>query len=111
MQDEYDNSFYVWTENSEDINRLRKWGIKRNKDNQKPDADPGADELLSKYNAMYIGDTTKKVIYLTFDEGYENGYTPKILDALRENKVKAIFFITGPYLSNHQDLVRRMVEG
>lgn len=109
-EDEYDNSFYVWTENSEDINRLRKWGIKRNKDNQKPDADPGADELLSKYNAMYIGDTTQKVIYLTFDEGYENGYTPKILDTLRENNVKAIFFITGPYLSGHQDLVRRMVE-
>ena len=52
----------------------------------------------------------KKEIYLTFDEGYENGYTPKILDVLKENKVKAVFFITGPYLSQHQNLVRRMVE-
>jgi len=57
-----------------------------------------------------LGDTTKKVIYLTFDEGYENGYTSKILDVLRDNNVKAVFFITGPYLNEHEDLVRRMVE-
>ena len=59
---------------------------------------------------MYIGDTDKKEIYLTFDEGYENGYTAKILDVLRDNNAKAVFFITGPYLKEHQDLVRRMVE-
>ena len=90
--------------------RLRSWGISRKPDNMTPDADPGAPELLKKYGGIYIGDTTKKVIYLTFDEGYENGYTPKILDVLRDNDVKAVFFITGPYLKEHQDLVRRMVE-
>lgn len=92
------------------INKIRSWGIKRNPGNQPPDPDPGAAELLEKYGGIYIGDTSKKVIYLTFDEGYENGYTPKILDVLRDNNVKAVFFITGPYLKQHQDLVRRMVE-
>ncbi|MGI6778676.1 MAG: delta-lactam-biosynthetic de-N-acetylase [Acetivibrionales bacterium] len=96
--------------NTQFSNTLRSWGLKRNPDNRIPDADPGAPELLKKYGGFYLGDTTKKVIYLTFDEGYENGYTPKILDVLRDNKVKGVFFITGPYLKEHQDLVRRMVE-
>jgi len=89
---------------------IRSWGIKRKPNGQIPDADPGAPELLEKYGGIYIGDTSKKEIYLTFDEGYENGYTSKILDVLRDNNVKAVFFITGPYLKEHQDLVRRMVE-
>lgn len=91
-------------------NKLFCWGIKRNAGNMTPDADPGAPALLSKYGALYIGDTGKKEIFLTFDEGYENGYTAKILDVLKENNARAIFFITGPYLKEHQDLVRRMVE-
>jgi peptidoglycan-N-acetylmuramic acid deacetylase len=98
--------------NDKDVfnNKLLRWGISRRENNQTPAADPGAPQLLSKYGGAYIGDVSKKVIYLTFDEGYENGYTNKILDALKENNVKAIFFITGPYLKVHQDLVRRMVE-
>jgi len=91
-------------------NRTKSWGLKRNSGNQPPDPDPGAPELLKKYNSIYIGDTSRKVIYLTFDEGYENGYTGKILDVLKENKAKAAFFITGPYLKQNQELVRRMVE-
>ena len=91
-------------------NKLLRWGISRRKNHETPAADPGAPELLKKYGAAYIGDISKNVIYFTFDEGYENGYTPLILDTLRDNGVKAVFFITGPYLKNHQDLVRRMVE-
>lgn len=91
-------------------NKLLSWGIKRNQSGLPPDADPGAPELLKKYDGIYIGDTSKKEIYLTFDEGYENGYTPKILDVLKEHKVNAVFFITGPYLAKHQELVMRMVE-
>lgn len=91
-------------------NKLLRWGIARRQNSQTPYADPGAPELLKKYGGMYIGDTEKKEIYLTFDEGYENGYTPKILDTLRDNNVKGVFFITGPYLKEHEDLVRRMVE-
>lgn len=88
----------------------RCWGISRQPDGKTPRADPGADEVLKKYGGKYVGDVTRNIIYLTFDEGYENGYTSKILDTLRENNVKAAFFITGPYLNEHQDLVRRMVE-
>ena len=91
-------------------NKLLRWGILRKPDNMTPDADPGAPQLLSKYNAIYLGDTSKKEIYLTFDEGYENGYTTKILDVLKNNNVKAVFFITGPYLKDHQDLVKRMID-
>jgi len=96
--------------NGEYKNNLLRWGILRKGFGKTPNADPGTPELLKKYGARYIGDTSKKEIYLTFDEGYENGYTSKILDVLKENNVKAVFFITGPYLSQHQDLVRRMVE-
>lgn len=90
--------------------KLLRWGIARKTEHKTPDADPGTPALLKKYGGIYLGDTSIKKIYLTFDEGYENGYTGKILDALRDNNVKAVFFITGPYLKEHQDLVRRMVE-
>ncbi|PYG88552.1 peptidoglycan-N-acetylmuramic acid deacetylase [Ruminiclostridium sufflavum DSM 19573] len=88
----------------------RCWGILRQPENQTPKADPGADKVLERYGGRYVGDTAKKIIYLTFDEGYENGYTAKILDTLKDNNVKAAFFITGPYLNEHSDLVKRMVE-
>lgn len=89
--------------------KLLRWGIKRNTEGQIPAADPGAPELLQKYGALFLGNTLEKKIYFTFDEGYENGYTSKILDTLLEKKVKAVFFITGPYLLNHSDLISRMI--
>ncbi len=89
---------------------FRSWGLLRSKNGELPKADPGAPELLAKYSSLYIADTSKKTIYLTFDEGYENGYTPKILDVLYENKVNAIFFITGPYLEKEEALVQRMID-
>ncbi len=91
-------------------NKLLRWGISRRENNQTPAADPGAPQLLEKYGGAYVGDTSKRVIYLTFDEGYENGYTSMILDTLRDNNAEAVFFITGPYLKGQQELVRRMVE-
>ncbi|EPR12773.1 delta-lactam-biosynthetic de-N-acetylase [Ruminiclostridium papyrosolvens] len=100
----------VSDKNSYPNDKKRCWGMARQPNNQTPRADPGTPELLSKYGAKYLGDVSKKTIYLTFDEGYENGYTGQILDTLRDNNVKAAFFITGPYLKEHQDLVRRMVE-
>lgn len=95
---------------SEYSNKLLRWGISRRSNHEPPAADPGAPELLKKYGSVYLGEVSQNVIYLTFDEGYENGYTPMILDTLRDNNVRAVFFITGPYLNGHQDLVRRMVE-
>ena len=93
-----------------DNREIRSWGIRRNKDHKTPFADNGVDDLLPKYNSYYLGDITKKKIYLTFDEGYENGYTGNILDTLKAKGVKAVFFITGPYLKDHKELVERMVK-
>jgi peptidoglycan-N-acetylmuramic acid deacetylase len=57
-----------------------------------------------------MGNADKNYIYLTFDLGYEAGYTAKILDVLKENNVKAVFFITGHYLNTQEALVKRMIE-
>ncbi len=65
-------------------------------------------ELYSKYNADFIKDN-KNEIYLTFDEGYENGYTSQILDVLKEKGIKATFFITKPYAESNYELVKRMI--
>ena len=64
---------------------------------------------LRRYDAAYLGDTTQPVLYLTFDAGYENGNTEKILDTLKKHQVTACFFLVGNYLEQNADLVRRMV--
>ena len=65
---------------------------------------------LSRYDAAFLGDTNQKVLYLTFDAGYENGFTPQILDVLKKHQVPAAFFLVGNYLEREPDLVRRMTE-
>ncbi|MBE7039955.1 MAG: delta-lactam-biosynthetic de-N-acetylase [Ruminococcaceae bacterium] len=84
------------------------WGLKKNV-SAPPDIPEATKTLIKKYNAYYIDEGSKN-IYLTFDEGYENGYTSKILDVLKDNNVPAAFFITGPYLKNETELVKRMVK-
>lgn len=64
----------------------------------------------SEYNAVAINNTEEKVINLTFDQGYENGFTGKILDTLKEKGVKATFFVVGDYAERQPELVRRMIE-
>ena len=64
---------------------------------------------LGEYGATYIGDTTEKRIYLTFDAGYENGVTEQILDTLKKHRVPAAFFLVGNYLEQEPELVTRMV--
>lgn len=85
------------------------WGLGFGKEGQPPTAAVSAEEL-KKYNAYYIGDTSQKIIYLTFDAGYEAGYTPQILDALKKHNVSATFFVVGNYIETSPDLVKRMVE-
>lgn len=84
------------------------WGLKKNK-NAPPDVPAQTIELLKKYGAIYKSDEPK-TLYLTFDEGYENGYTAKILDVLAENQVPAAFFVTGPYIKKETELVKRMTD-
>ena len=86
------------------------WGIKRNDNHKQPDLGKINKELLEEYNGIAMGNSENKYVYITFDEGYEAGYTAKILDVLKENNVKAAFFITGHYLNSQPDLVRRMID-
>lgn len=86
------------------------WGIKKATNEQPAEAGKPLDELLERYGAFYKGDPNKKDIYLTFDNGYENGYTAQILDVLKKEKVPATFFVTGHYLESASDLVKRMAE-
>ena len=82
------------------------WGFRRT-----PDGPEFTDEQISEmetYDCIYRENTNEKVIYLTFDEGYENGYTSLILDVLREKDVKAAFFVTAPYVKTNPDLIERM---
>jgi peptidoglycan-N-acetylmuramic acid deacetylase len=86
------------------------WGFPKSKDHVPPFAGKKYEQLLQDYSGFYIGDTSKKDIYLTFDNGYENGYTDDILDVLKEKNVPAIFFVTGHYLKDQPELVKRMVQ-
>ena len=61
-------------------------------------------------NGIYMGNSTKKYVYLTFDEGFEAGYTEKILDTLKKENVKATFFITAHYVNTASDIVQRMID-
>nr|MBQ8244408.1 delta-lactam-biosynthetic de-N-acetylase [Oscillospiraceae bacterium] len=85
------------------------WGLSFRQEGAAPLGNAGADQLR-RYDAAYIGDTTRKVLYLTFDAGYENGCTEKILDTLKKHDVKAAFFLVGNYIEKNADLVRRMAE-
>lgn len=84
------------------------WGLSFNGDNETPTGSASAAQL-SPLDAYYMGDTSKKRIYLTFDAGYENGGTAQILDTLKKHKAPAVFFLVGNYLNTQPDLVRRMV--
>ena len=85
------------------------WGLSFHGENTPPQGPAGAAQL-ARYGAAYLGDPTQKVIYLTFDAGYENGCTEKILDTLKKHGVTAAFFLVGNYIEKNGDLVRRMVE-
>ncbi len=83
------------------------WGLSFRQEGTPPIGNAGVDQL-KKYDAVYLGDTQQKVLYLTFDAGYENGCTEKILDTLKKHDVKAAFFLVGGYIQRNADLVRRM---
>ena len=83
------------------------WGLAFPAEGQTPVGNATAEEL-AKYDAWYVGDTGKKVIYLTFDCGYENGYTEQILDALQKHQAPAAFFVVGHMIESAPDIVHRM---
>ncbi len=83
------------------------WGLSFNTPNEVPRGNASAEELL-KYNAYFTGNTQEKNIYLTFDVGYEAGYTNSILDTLKKHNVKAAFFIVGNVFDSEPELIKRM---
>ncbi len=85
------------------------WGLSFRSEGSAP-IGPASAAQLQKYDAAYLGNTSEKVLYLTFDAGYENGCTGKILDVLKAHQVPAAFFLVGNYLERNPDLVRRMVQ-
>ena len=85
------------------------WGLSFQAEGQPPVGNATAEDL-AQYNARYVGDTSKKVIYLTFDCGYENGFTEPILDALKKHNAPAAFFVVGNMIESAPDIIRRMAE-
>lgn len=86
------------------------WGLGKETDEKNRPVDAlKAQEDYGAYNAVFIGEDTQ-TIYLTFDEGYEYGYTKSILDTLKDKGVKAVFFVTEPYAQDEPELVQRMID-
>ena len=85
------------------------WGLSFPTEGESPVGNTSAADLAQS-NAYYLGDTSKKVIYLTFDCGYENGYTGQILDALKKHQAPAAFFVVGNMIETAPDIVKRMAE-
>ncbi|WP_243767571.1 delta-lactam-biosynthetic de-N-acetylase [Paenibacillus agricola] len=86
------------------------FGFKKSKNGELPSIDQeGFKDIVKEHKAIFLGDTSKKELYLTFDSGYENGYTAKILEVLKARQVHAAFFVTGHFVKGQPDLVERMV--
>ena len=86
------------------------WYFVKKGNGNSPDPPKESVNFLSEYDAFYLGKTDSKVLYLTFDQGYENGNTEKILDTLKEENVPAAFFVVKPYLKQESEIVKRMVD-
>lgn len=107
----------VWTPKKIDTSLLnqfdstkKNWGVLLKGKNLIPEVPKEMVDTLKKHNGYYVGDVEKKNVYLIFSASYEGGYTPKILDVLKENNVKATFFLVGDYVKDNKDLVKRMLD-
>ena len=83
------------------------WGLSFPVEGQSPVGNATVEDL-AQYDTWYLGDTGQKVIYLTFDCGYENGYTESILDTLKKHNAPAAFFVVGNMIETAPDIIRRM---
>lgn len=92
----------------ETAGEITNWGLSFQQEGQPPVAN-ATSEYLAQFGGVYCMPAEEKVLYITFDAGFENGNTEKILDALKKHDVKATFFLVGNYLETQPDLVRRMV--
>lgn len=104
------NKRTITTSTSNLSNKKIGWGIKRVDNHEQPDLGSKNKELIDKYKGIAMGNKEKKYVYLTFDEGYEAGYTPKILQVLEENNVNATFFLTAHFVNTQENLVKEMID-
>ena len=87
------------------------WGLGASADSfGRPIDAVNAEEQYSERHALFVGEAERKRLWLTFDEGYENGYTEKILDVLKEKNARAVFFVTYDYARDNPELIRRMID-
>ena len=91
-------------------NKKIEWGIQKKNNHNQPNLGEKNKALIEKYNGIAMGNSEEKNIYLTFDLGYEAGYTSKILDALKDENVQGAFFITAHYVNTQPELVKRMID-
>ncbi|MFC4596985.1 delta-lactam-biosynthetic de-N-acetylase [Cohnella hongkongensis] len=85
------------------------FGFKKSREGSLPSiAQEGFMDVLRRQEAIFLGNTASKELYLTFDNGYENGFTPRILDVLKDKQAPAAFFVTGHFVKDQAELVRRM---
>lgn len=110
-KDEKDEEIQVVEVSTAELsNKTFAWGFRRMKNGIQPEFTASYAKPLDDYEGIYVGNKDKKVIYLTFDEGYENGYTASILDTLKDKGIEATFFVTKPYVKQNPDLIRRMID-
>ena len=96
--------------NSGVSNKKIGWGIKREDNHKQPDVGSQNKKIIEKYDGICMGNPEIPYVYLTFDNGYEAGYTEKILAVLKQNEVPAAFFITGHYVNSQPELVKKMID-
>ncbi len=87
------------------------WGLSHHGNETTPTVSTLGARLLEEYDGLYVGDTSQKQVYLTFDLGYEAGYTAEVLDILKEYQIKGLFFLCGNYLRQNELIVRMQNEG
>lgn len=102
--------FSVFSDAATLSNEMLAWGFRRGENHTQATLDTKSEKVIRDFEGISMGGKDSNKVYLTFDCGYEAGYTEAILDALEENDVKATFFITGHYLNTASDLVKRMIE-
>lgn len=86
------------------------WGIQRKNNHEQPNLGDLNKRIIEEFDGMAIGNNQKPYIYLTFDVGYEGGYTERILDILKDNQVPAAFFITGQFVKTNPEIIQRMID-
>lgn len=96
--------------NQELSNEILAWGFRRGENHEPAVLEAESLKVVEKFNGMAIGNPEKKNIYLTFDAGYEAGYTEEILEILKQNDITAAFFVTAHYVNTATDLVKQMIQ-